>query len=119
MTNGNPNNFSRYKEKTLAFLKEKGLYVVTLLCLLVVGGAALFAYAPRRGEAAQPTPTHTQNVINRNAATASRTWASGRLIHRTSVAPSRVSTTPTPPGTPEAVPRSMYEGGMKITCHNG
>lgn len=60
MTNGRKNNFSLYKEKVLAFLKAKGLYVVALLCLLVVGAAAFFAYAPEKEEAAQPTPTPAQ-----------------------------------------------------------
>lgn len=60
MTDDKKNKFSLYKEKTLAFLKDKGLYVVALLCLLVIGGAAFFAYAPEESEAARPTPTPAQ-----------------------------------------------------------
>lgn len=60
MTNGDPNKFSQYKEKTLAFLKDKGLYLVALLCLLVVGGAAYFAYGAPQGVDPGPTPAPAQ-----------------------------------------------------------
>lgn len=60
MTNGNKSKFSGYKEKTMAFLRDKGLYVAALVCLLAIGAAAFFAYSPEQEEAARPTPTPAQ-----------------------------------------------------------
>ena len=56
MMDDKKNNFSQFKEKAVTIMKDKGLYVVALICLLVVGSAAFFAYAPGKGEAAEPAP---------------------------------------------------------------
>lgn len=97
MENGKQSKFNQYKEKTMAFLRDKGLYVVALLCLLVVGGAALFAYAPGRQQEAEPTPTPAQV----SSSTDERLDEAAKATPTPAPTPSP-SPSPTPAATPEA-----------------
>ncbi|MEA5059708.1 MAG: M23 family metallopeptidase [Candidatus Pelethousia sp.] len=82
----------------MAFLKEKGLYVVALLCLLVVGGAAYLAYAPQKNEAAQPTPTPAQVSSSKDERLSEATRATPTLSPVPTVSPSPAASAP--PQTP-------------------
>ncbi len=60
MEQENKSKFFQLKEKTVTFLREKGLYVTALLCLLGIGGGALLAYEPPEAQPAAPTPSPAQ-----------------------------------------------------------
>lgn len=99
------NRFSQYKEKAISFLKDKGLYVVALLCLLVIGSAAYFAYTPEESEAARPTPTPAQVSSSRDE----------RLSEAIQPSPTpTASPSPTPSPTPApATPKPTKKPGRE------
>lgn len=99
MTDGKENKFSGYKEKTLAFLRDKGLYVAALVGLLVIGGAAFFAYSPEKEQEAPPAPSPAQ-------VSSSRDERLTEAIRPTPAPSPSAAPSATPSPTPQATPAS-------------